>query len=221
MTYVLVPGAGGDAWHWHRVVPLLDDAIAVELPTGDPDAGLQEYADAITQAAGDRENVTLVAQSMGAFSAPMAKLDVERIILVCPMIPAAGETPGEWWTTSGLPDAGAPPFDPIESFFHDVPDDVKAAAFEQGEPKQEDKPFGDPFPLDRWPDVPTRVIAGLHDRLFPYPFMQKLAKERLSVEAEPIDSGHMPALSRPEELARTMSWWPPDARPQSPRSNCA
>ena len=90
MTYVLVPGAGGEAWYWHLVAPLLDDAIAVELPTGDPDAGLQDYADAITEAAGDRERVTLVAQSMGAFSAPMAKLDVERIILVAPMIPAPG-----------------------------------------------------------------------------------------------------------------------------------
>src|ERR1700712_1300817 len=129
MTYVLVPGAGGEAWYWHLVAPLLDaEVIAVELPTGDPDAGLQDYADAITKAAGDRERVTLVAQSMGAFSAPLAKLDVETIILVAPMIPAPGETPGEWWTTSGLPDAGAPPFDPWTTFFHDVPEDVCAEA---------------------------------------------------------------------------------------------
>jgi pimeloyl-ACP methyl ester carboxylesterase len=201
MTYVLVPGAGGEAWYWHLVAPLLD----VELPTGDPDAGLQDYADAITAAAGDREHVTLVAQSMGAFSAPMADLDVERIILVAPMIPAPGETPGEWWTTSGLPDAGAPPFDEWDTFFHDVPEDVCREARERGEPKQEDKPFGDAWPLERWPDVPIRVIAGTDDRLFPYPFMQRLARERLGVEAEPIATGHMPALVRPEELARTMS----------------
>src|SRR5262245_34625405 len=106
MTHVLVPGAGGEAWYWHLVAPHLQDAIAVELPTGDPDAGLQDYADAITEAAGDREDVTLVAQSMGAFSGPMAKLDLARIVLVCAMIPAPGETPGQWWTTSGLPDAG-------------------------------------------------------------------------------------------------------------------
>jgi len=49
------------------------------------------------------------------------------------------------------------------------------------------------------------VIAGLHDRLFPYPFMQRLAKERLGVEAEPIATGHMPALVLSEELARTMA----------------
>jgi len=204
MTHVLVPGAGGEAWYWHLVAPLLDDAIAVELPTGDPDAGLQDYADAITAAAGDREQVTLVAQSMGAFSGPMAKLDIARIVLVAPMIPAPGETPGEWWTTSGLPDAGAPPFDEWETFFHDVPEDICNRARERGEPKQEDKPFGDRWPLDAWPDVPIRVIAGLHDRLFPFPFIQRLARERVGVEAEPIASGHMPALVCPEALARTL-----------------
>ena len=37
-TFVLVPGAGGQAWYWHRVVPRLafrgHDAVAVELPAG-------------------------------------------------------------------------------------------------------------------------------------------------------------------------------------------
>jgi pimeloyl-ACP methyl ester carboxylesterase len=132
----------------------------------------------------------------------MADLDVASIILVAPMIPAPGETPGEWWTTSGLPDAGAPPFDPWETFFHDVPDPVCRQARERGEPEQADKPFGDRFTA--WPDVPIRVIGGLHDRLFPWPFIQRLARERLGVEAEPIATGHMPALVRPEELARKL-----------------
>ena len=33
MTYALIPGAGGSAWYWHRVAPLLPDAIAIDLPT--------------------------------------------------------------------------------------------------------------------------------------------------------------------------------------------
>jgi len=37
-TFILVPGAGGDAFYWHRVVPLLRDAgheaVAVDLPPG-------------------------------------------------------------------------------------------------------------------------------------------------------------------------------------------
>jgi pimeloyl-ACP methyl ester carboxylesterase len=202
MTHVLVPGGGGQAWDWHLVVPLLDDAIAVDLPTADPDAGLREYADVITQAAGEREQVTLVAHSLGAFSAPMATLDVAEIILVAPMIPAPGETPGQWWTTSGLPDAGAPPYDEWESFYHDVPEAIQRQVRERGEPPQAGKPFGDAF--TGWPDVPVRVIGGLHDRLFPWPFIQRLARERLGVEAEPIATGHMAALVKPEELARKL-----------------
>ena len=35
-TFVLIPGAGGVAWYWHRVVPLLTaaghEAIPVDLP---------------------------------------------------------------------------------------------------------------------------------------------------------------------------------------------
>jgi pimeloyl-ACP methyl ester carboxylesterase len=221
MTHVLVPGAGGQAWDWHLLVALLEDAIAVELPAGDPDAGLRDYADAITAAAGDRERVTLVAHSLGAFSAPLAKLDVERIVLVAPMIPAPGETFGQWWEASGQTAAGAPPFDPVESFYHDVPEAVRFRAARRGDPPQADKPLSEPWPLPAWPDIPTRVIAATRDRLFPYEFMARLARDRLGVAAEPIDAGHMVALARPEELARTMGVWPPDARPQPPRSSCA
>jgi hypothetical protein len=45
------------------------------------------------------------------------------------------------------------------------------------------------------------VIACRHDRLFPLDFMRRLARERLGVEVDVIDSGHLPALSRPRELA--------------------
>ena len=45
MTYALIPGAGGSAWYWHRVVPLLPDAIAIDLPADDDSAGLTTYFD--------------------------------------------------------------------------------------------------------------------------------------------------------------------------------
>src|SRR4051794_6014613 len=49
-TFLLIPGAGGQAWYWHRVVPELvargHDGVAVELPSGDDTAGFAEYADA-------------------------------------------------------------------------------------------------------------------------------------------------------------------------------
>ena len=73
-TYILVPGAGGDAFYWHRVVPLLRDAgheaVAVDLPAGEDGAGLAAYADAIAGAMGDRRDVVLVAQSHGRLQRP-------------------------------------------------------------------------------------------------------------------------------------------------------
>jgi pimeloyl-ACP methyl ester carboxylesterase len=58
--------------------------------------------------------------------------------------------------------------------------------------------------LEQRPNVPTRVLAGRHDRLFPLEFMRRLALERLNIVADVIDTGHLPALSRPDELVRRL-----------------
>ena len=97
--FVLIPGAGGEAWYWHLVAPRLrergHEVVSPDLPAGDEDAGLAEYADAVVDAVGDRGDLTVVAQSMGAFVAPLLcdRLDVRMLILVAPMIPAPGESP--------------------------------------------------------------------------------------------------------------------------------
>src|ERR1700722_1438961 len=74
-TFALIPGAGGVAWFWHRVVPLLQaaghEAIAIDLPGDDPDAGLPEYAGLVASAIGSRDNVVLVAMSLGGVTAPL------------------------------------------------------------------------------------------------------------------------------------------------------
>ena len=74
-TFVLVPGAGGMAWYWHRVSPLLQraghEAIAVDLPGDDESMGLNDYAEIVIRAIGERSNVVLVAQSLGGFTAPL------------------------------------------------------------------------------------------------------------------------------------------------------
>ena len=50
-SYVLVPGADGRAWYWHRLVPELTrrghEVIAVDLPIDDPSAGLDDCAEAV------------------------------------------------------------------------------------------------------------------------------------------------------------------------------
>ena len=109
--FVLVPGAGGMAWYWHRVVPLLGsaghEAIAVDLPGDDRDAGLAAYADIVIHAIAERSDVILVAQSLAGFTAPLvcARAPVRMLVFVNAMIPKPGETAGEWWSATGATEA--------------------------------------------------------------------------------------------------------------------
>jgi pimeloyl-ACP methyl ester carboxylesterase len=203
MTYALIPEAGGSAWYWHRVTPLLSEAIAIELPADDDSADLTTYADTVVEAvSGVSDPLVLVAQSMGAFTAPMvaSRVPTASIVLVNPMVPVAGESPGQWWAATDH-DRVAENFDPVEDFFHDVPAEVREEAFRRGAPRQSDTPFEQPWPLNRWPDVPTRVIQGSDDRLFPLEFQRQVVRARLGLELEVMPGGHLVALSRPEELA--------------------
>jgi len=218
-TYVLIPGAGGESSYWNLVAERLRAsgaaAISPDLPADDPAAHLTDYAAVVVSAVtGGGGDAVVVGQSLGGFCAPLVaeQIGARRIDLVCPMIPLPGETAGDWWTTSGqLAAARAAdlaagrdpdrPFDVGELFFHDVPEDVAAAAFANPPRDQSATPMGDPFPLAAWPAIPTRVLAGRHDRLFPVAFVRDLARERLGVEADVIDTGHLPALVAPDALA--------------------
>lgn len=207
-TFVLIPGAGGDAWYWHRVCPLLEAAghraIPVDLPAGDPDAGLAAYVDAAVAAVGDVDGETVVVgQSLGGFTAPVVagRLGATALVFVAAMIPLPGETAGAWWQTSGFVETwGEQEMDDMEHFFHDLPPDVLAATLARGEPEQTERIMGDPFPLESLPDIPTRGIAATNDRFFPVDFMERLIRERLDVEPEHVATGHLSALADPEAL---------------------
>lgn len=207
-TFVLIHGAGSDAWYWHLVVPELrdrgHDVVAVDLPCDDDSAGLSEYADTVVEAIGDRTDLVVVAQSLGGFTAPLVcdRVPVDLMVLVAAMVPKPGESPGDWWANTGFDnspfDGG---FDVMKTFFHDVPADVVAEAMARGERKQSDTPFEKPWPLFTWPDVPTKFLLCRDDRFFPAEFMRRVVKERLGITPEEMDSGHLPAFSHPKELA--------------------
>jgi pimeloyl-ACP methyl ester carboxylesterase len=214
-TFVLVPGAGGEAWYWHRVVAELTDrgyeAIAVDLPADDDALGIPEYADVVVAAAGAATSVVLVGQSLGGFTATLAatRLPVELLVLLNAMVPAIGEAPGDWWANTDQDTArrandvreGRDPdgeFDVDTYFLHDVPGEVLATA---SPPRiQSGAVFAGDWTLPAWPEVPIRVLTGRDDRFFPPDFQRRVAQERLSIPADEIPGGHLAALSHPREL---------------------
>jgi pimeloyl-ACP methyl ester carboxylesterase len=206
-TYVLIHGAGSDSWYWHLVVPRLQelghDVVAVDLPCDDDGAGLAEYAQAVVDAVGDRPEVILVAQSLGGFTAPLVcdRLPVVLMVLVAAMTPRPGESPGEWWADTGheFPD----PFDPAIVFTHDLSPELAGASLQHVR-QQSATPFEKPWPLDAWPDVPTRFLLCRDDRFFPAEFQRRVVPERLGIVPDEMDGGHLPALARPQELVERL-----------------
>jgi len=216
-TFLLIPGAGGDASFWRYVVPVLHGlghaAIPVDLPAQDESAGWAEYTDTALAALGDADPRTtvVVGHSMGAYVAPLVaeRVPVRLLVLVNPMIPAPGETAGAWWDATGQGAArvaaGLGPFDPVADFFHDVPPEVTAEVMAGEERQPSDRSFAEPWPATGWPAVPTVVLQGLDDRLFTPAFMRGLARDRLGVDPIEMPGGHLLALSRPQELARRLA----------------
>jgi pimeloyl-ACP methyl ester carboxylesterase len=126
---------------------------------------------------------------------------VELLVLVAPMIPMPKEAPADYWTNTRYEEEVHEHYDDdIALFYQDVPPDLAAQALKRGR-RQSEARLSEPFPLEAWPDVPTRVILCRDDRLFPAAFLRRVARERLGITPDEITGGHTPALSHPKELA--------------------
>jgi pimeloyl-ACP methyl ester carboxylesterase len=175
---------------------------------------LAGYADAVVDATGGRSDIILVAASMGGFVAPIvcARRRVDLLVLLNAMIPLPGETFNAWGSNTGSGPAraeyhariGLSP-DEVEDdaviYYHDVPTALRAEAQARTWQHQSMTPLDEPWPVATWPDVPTRVLAGRDDRMFPLDLQRRVARERLGLECEEVDGGHMVALSNPAALA--------------------
>src|SRR6185312_8260064 len=126
---------------------------------------------------------------------------------VAGMIPSPGESAEEMFAAT----AWAPePLDDASEravFYHDVPHELADDALSRSR-RQSDTPGREPWPLARWPDIPTRFVLCRNDRFFPARWLRPVVRSRLGIEPDEIDSGHCPALSRPGELAARLdrSW---------------
>ena len=212
-TYVLIHGGGDSAFYWHLLAPELrergHEVVAMDLPCDDESASLSDYADTVVAAIGDRTELVVVAQSYGAFTAPLVceRVPVDLMVLVAGMVPLPGEKGEDWFDNTGYESAAREQDFNGDSemavFYHDVEPAVAEEALSRGR-DQAETPGLEPWPLDAWPDVPTRYLLCRDDRLFPAEWMRGVVRERLGITPDEIGGGHCPALSRPSELAERL-----------------
>ena len=211
-TFVLLHGAAGRGSNWRLVTAELErhghEVVTVDFPC-DEEVGLDAYTDAAVSRIGDRrEELVLVAQSLAGFVAPLVctRVPVELMVLLAAMVPQPGESGMEWWGNTRQEEAVAAQALPDHSeetlFLHDVPPDVVASL----EPPRDQTStlFDEPWPLEAWPDVPTRFLLCRDDRFFPAPWLRAIVKDRLGIEPIEIPGGHCAYLSQPRPLAEAL-----------------
>ena len=229
-TFVLIHGAGDVGWSWHLVEAELrargHDVVAPDLPGTDESLELDDYADAVVAAVGDRRELIVVAHSFGGFTAPLVavRLPADALVFVAGMVPSPGEAPNDWWNRTGYSkaveeqaarDGGLTGSnDPYVGFYHDVPRDLAAQALSYERAHPSAACGVSPWPLQALPHVPTHFVLCSEDRFFPAGFLRRVVAERLGVVPDEIASGHCVALSRPRELADILERYASGVRPR-------
>jgi pimeloyl-ACP methyl ester carboxylesterase len=226
LTFGLVHGAWHGAWCWERLVPELEArghrAVAVDLPAGDPDAGLTRYAE-LTAAAlpDDDEIVVVVGHSLGAAAIPLvARLrPVRHLVFLCALIPEPGKSATDRYTeedvfvpgfagNTATRDDGASwwpdPDAAIRCLFHDCSDDDARWAAGRLRP-QSAAPRRETWPSDGIPDVERTSILSRDERCIRPDWSRRVARVELGVEPVELGGGHSPFLSRPRELAAALA----------------
>ena len=92
--------------------------------------------------------------------------------------------------------AFGPPEKAIPALYPDCAPDV--AAWAAGRLRRQSlAPHRETCPLDRLPDVPMSMVYGADDLDASPAWLQRMARERLDVEAHGLPGGHSPFLARP------------------------
>ena len=216
-TFVLIHGGGDVGWYWHLVEAELRARGHDVWPPTFP-ATTSRRGSTTTPTRWSRPSATARIWSSWAsrsarFTAPLVadRLPADVLVLVAGMIPSPGESPGDWWENTGYRSAAEEQAardggktgneDPYVSFYHDVPRELAEEAMSKERAHPSEAAMAAPWPLDAWPDVPTKFVLCTEDRFFPPDFFRRLVAERLGITPDEIASGHCPALSRPKELA--------------------
>jgi hypothetical protein len=220
ITFGLVHGAWHGAWCWDLVAAELRergyDAVAVDLPCEDPDAGAEAYARVVLDTLADAEDVVLVGHSLGGLTIPVVAQErrVRAMVYVAALLPAVGSSFDDGHPAE--PDRLMPglsagqirygdgssawqPQAAIALMYPDAPPELAEWAAPRLR-RQYWRISREVTPLRSWPAVPSTVIACGADAVVNPDWVRRSARVRFGVEAVVLPGDHSPFLARPVEL---------------------
>jgi pimeloyl-ACP methyl ester carboxylesterase len=220
MHFVLVHGAYHGAWCWDLLRQQLEAdghlTTAMDLPSEDPDAGAERYAQVVEAAIpAAAKDVVLVGHSLGGLTIPIVAVRIRPLaaIYLCAMLPVPGVSFNDQHAdafTDFQPSEGAfanpdgssswPELGAMEVFYQDCPPDLARAAARRLRP-QHWRVTREVTLLERWPDGPAAYILCEDDRAVSAEYARRAARAQLGVDAIVMPGGHSPFLSRPRQLA--------------------
>ena len=213
-AFMLVHGAWHDARCWERLTPELEAlgnrSLTVDLPSDDPDATFQTYADAVLEALSDEdEQVVVVGHSLAGMTIPLVAVrrPVRRLVYLCALVPLPGHS---FFEQLGIESGALSPEyqSGIKADEHgtgrwvdgdlarrilyaDCDDEVAEAAIKRLRP-QARSPYEVPCPLDELPDVSRTYIACSEDRLVSPAWSRDVASGRLAADLFELPGSHSP-----------------------------
>src|SRR6266508_913128 len=182
--FVLVHGAALGPWIWDPVVPLLDrPALAVELP-GRGARGA------------DLRRVTLETAVRSTLD-DVTALDVDRVVIVGHSLRLV--------VTTSRNGVGIPRFAARRALCNDL-DSATTSMVVRRMVREAPRLYRDPVQWSLPATVPRFYVKTLRDRAGYSPRLQDRMMANLGdAQARTVDSGHLPMLSRPRELAAILN----------------
>jgi pimeloyl-ACP methyl ester carboxylesterase len=192
-------------------------AAIPRLPLGLPDY-VKVVHDAINRldVTGDARDVVLVGHSLGALTVTMvaAQRQVAGLVFVGGIIPMPGKSLADLAEVDA--DRDLPMGEnAIEMFddgtfiftadaarrllYHDCAESVADEAIRQL--RRQRSLWTAVCDIERWPDTRLRSIVGTKERLVNPEWSTRIARQRLGIEPEYLESGHSGMLSQPAALA--------------------
>lgn len=217
---LLVHGAWGGAWAWGFVQAELEKrsvkSTAIDLPSRGADPStLADDAAAVRDALGALDGpAVLVGHSYAGAVITEASAGndaVKHLVYTCAILPQEGEStlalmgsdpnPSSLGDAIRVDDDGMSTLDPVgakDILFNDVPDDRSAPIIEALGPHRFST-FEEAASGLGWKEHPSTYLLTTQDRVFSPDLQRRMAQH--ATEVIEVDSGHIPLLSRPAELA--------------------